>query len=64
MDEELLTAKVLISFSETTEITPRIFKPAEKCIQNTAGQFRAENSNKKDFRGKIDSQYPLSNGKY
>jgi len=52
MDEELLTAEVLISFSETTEITPRIFIPAEKCIQNPAGQFRAASSNKKRFQSK------------
>lgn len=56
-DEELLTAKILISSSETTEITPRIFKPAEKRIQNTTGQFRAANSKKRFQRKNRQSVY-------
>lgn len=46
-EKELLTVKVLIPFSETIKIPPRMFTPAKKCIQNTAGQCRVAIPDKK-----------------
>lgn len=40
-EEELLTVKVLIPFSESLKITLRMFVSAKKCIQSTAGHLRA-----------------------
>lgn len=56
VEEELLTAKVLIPLSEPLKITLRMFVSAKKCIQSTAGQLRAAIPDKKGL--KRENRYP------